>query len=145
MFFRVARPSILPTTEWFFVHGGDATGRDAGEWDGIIVLSLAWHPHPEKRGGGNSAKRSSAQAASTQKRMLKMKLKISRWTGAARKGELKVFHCLQQRLGLRALGRGLFAAEPRPHRIQTALQFPSQAINRFQCKRQPQRFGSGLE
>jgi len=106
MFFRVARPSILPTTEWFFVHGGDATGRDAGEWDGIIVLSLAWHPHPEKRGGGNSAKRSSAQAASTQKRMLKMKLKISRWTGAARKGELKVFHCLQQRLGLPALGRG---------------------------------------
>jgi len=50
---------------------------EAGEWDGIIVLSPAWHPHSEKRGGGNSAKRSSPQAASTQKRMLKMKLKIS--------------------------------------------------------------------
>jgi hypothetical protein len=60
---------------------------DAGEWDGIIVLSPARHPHSEKRGGGNSAKRSSPPAASTQKRMLKMKLKTSRWTRAAGRGD----------------------------------------------------------
>ena len=74
-----------------------------------------------------------------------MKLKISRWTGAAGKGELEVFDGLKQRLGLCALGRGLFAIGPRPHRIQTVLQFPSQPINRFQGKGQLQRFGSGLE
>lgn len=77
--------------------------------------------------------------------MLKLKLKISRWNRTARKDGLEMFHRLQDRLGLRAWGRGLSAAEPDPHRSQTLFQFPSQAINRFHRKGHPQFFHRCLE
>jgi hypothetical protein len=78
---------------------------DAGKGDGIVALSPAQNSSRGKQEGGNSAKKLSPDVASTQKRTLKTKLKISRRTGAARKDPPQVFHGLKQWVGLRADGR----------------------------------------
>lgn len=80
-----------------------------------------------------------------QKRMLKLKLKIRRRTRAAGKDNLKVFHGLQQGIGVRTDRWRLLAAEPRPHRIQAAAQSAPQPIHRFQRKGQPHLFDGSLE
>ncbi len=101
----------------------------SGERDGIVVLSPAKKTPWGKPGGGNSAQTSSAAATSTQKRVLEMKLKISRWTRAARKNLLEMFHRLQQRIGVRAGGWLLFTTKLRAQRIQSLTQSPFHAID----------------
>jgi hypothetical protein len=119
--------------------------RDAGEWDGIILLSPAWNRHQKKCGGGNLAKESSPEAASTQKRMLKMKLKSSRWTRTARKHSLEMFHGLQQGIGMPTDRWLLLAAKPGAKVVKPLAQFAPQPIECFQGKGQPQLFDRSLE
>lgn len=132
----------------FIIHGGDTAGARGQSG---MVLSCCRQPGSRTRKNTAVAMRPKRQPrwpfarTSAQERVLKMQLKIHRRTRAARKDRLEMFHRLQQRLNLRALGRGASAAEPGPHRIQTPFQFPLQAIKRFQCKGQPHCFGSGLE
>ena len=109
------------------------------------MLSLARNPRREKRGGGNAAKKRSPEAASTQERTLKMKLKIRRRTLAARKNGLKMFGGLEQRVGVSTAGWRLLAAESYAKAVQPLAQFAPQPTDRFQRKGQPQTFGGGLE
>jgi hypothetical protein len=123
--------------------------REAGDGDGIIVLSPARNPRAKKTGDGNSAKIRSKggrpQGPSTQKRLLKMPLKIRRGTGAARKDGLEMGHRLQQGIALPADRRCLLATQPCSQRIESAAQTAPQAIQRFQREGQPQCFGRGLD
>lgn len=98
--FQVARPGIGPATEWFFIHSGDATGRTRS---GGMVLSCC--RQRGTRAGKNAAaaiwqKSSPPEAASTQERLLKMKLKIHRRTLTARKDLLEMLNGLQERFGV---------------------------------------------
>jgi hypothetical protein len=146
MFFT-SSPGVLPRGV-VFIHGGDTAGERGQSG---MVLSCC---RPRGTGIGkkstaairkNQRSRWPSARTSAQERVLKMQLKIHRRTLTAKEDGLEMFHRLQQRLGLRALGRGLSAAEPGSHRIQASLQFPLQAIKRFQCKRQPHCFGSGFQ
>lgn len=81
----------------------------------------------------------------SQKRMLKMQLKLSRRTPAVWKDGLEMFHRLKERIGVRADGWFLFATKLRSQQVQTALQTAPQTINRFQGKRQPRFFSRRLD
>jgi len=88
---------------------------------------------------------SSTETASPQKRLLKMKLKIDRWTRTARKHSLEMFHGLQQGIGMPTDRRLLLAAKPRAKRVKPLAQFAPQPIEGFQGKGQPQLFDRSLE
>jgi hypothetical protein len=81
----------------------------------------------------------------SQKRTLKMELKIGGRTGAARKNRSQMFQGLQQGIGLHIDRRRLFAAEPGAKTIQLLTQFAPQLIDRFQRKRQPHFFSGSFE
>jgi hypothetical protein len=59
----------------------------------------------------------------SQKRMLKMQLKVRRWTLALWEYRLEVSHGLEQRLGVCGLRRLLPVAQPSAQTVQTASQF----------------------
>lgn len=88
---------------------------------------------------------SSTETASPQKRLLKMKLKIDRWTRTARKHSLEMFHGLQQGIGMPTDRRLLLAAKPGAKWVQPLAQFAPQPIERFQGEGQPQLFNRRLE
>ncbi len=117
----------------------------AREGDGIIVLSLVRKLVLEKPRRLNLEKNERRPARSTQKGTLKMPLKLRGWTRALGEDGLKMLHRLEQRIGVRAGRRFLFAAKPTPQRVQMASQSLLQPIHGFQGKRQPQRFGGGFQ
>lgn len=110
-----------------------------------MVLSPAEKPPPEKGGDGNAAKKPFPPSASTQERMLKTKLKISRWTRTASKGGLEMLHGLPQRIRVCARRWREFAAQPCAQRVQPALELAPQAIPCFQGERPRELFHRSLE
>lgn len=74
-----------------------------------------------------------------------MELKIGWRTGPARKNHPQVFHGLQQRFGLPADRRGLFAAQSGAKTIQLPMQLTPEPIDCFQGERQLHFFGRGFE
>jgi hypothetical protein len=121
----------------------------AADWgDGIIVLSrerkLSWKkpavvirqkPKPQWRPHGTS----------TEERLLKTKLKISRGTGTIGKDGLEMLEGLPQGIGVLAGRRGLFPTKPGAQHFQPPVQSAPQPVDRFQGKGHPQFFRRRLE
>jgi hypothetical protein len=124
--FGLPAPAFLPGAE-FFVHGGDATRWNRG--GGMVLSCCRWHgPGGGKKAAAAIRPKTSPAAASAQKRMLKLKLKISRWTRTARKDGLKMFHRLQQGIGLPTDRWLLLAAKPGAKVVKPLAQFTPQPI-----------------
>ena len=139
---------VGPAGRMVLIHAGDATG---GTSAGRMGLSCC-RP-PEKTVGKKPAvvirpkpgwRRPSART-STQKGLLKTKLKISRWTGAAGQDGLEMIEGLAQGIGVHTGRRGCFPIKPgAPHRHPPTQSAP-QPVDRFQRKGQPQLFRRRLE
>ncbi len=74
-----------------------------------------------------------------------MQLKISRWRLAVWKGDLKMFHGLQQGIGLPTDRWLLLAAKPRAKGVKPLARFAPQPIEGLQGEGQPQLFDRSLE
>jgi hypothetical protein len=74
-----------------------------------------------------------------------MQLKLRRRTGTAGKHALEVRERLEQRIGMRALGRRLLPAKPGPQPVQATSQLSIQLIEALQGKGQPRFFRCRFE
>jgi hypothetical protein len=81
----------------------------------------------------------------SQKRTLKMHLKLRWGTRGVRKQAFQMREGLQQRIGVRAPGRLLLTAEASSQSVQTAPQFSAQLIEGLQRKGQAQLLRRGFE
>lgn len=96
-------------------------------------------------GEGAAQRRGSPLKISTQERLLESELKLAHWTEGVHEEPLQMFDRLQQRIGLRTLGRRPASAQGRAHLIQALAQPVQQMINRLQSQRLTQRRDHGLD
>jgi hypothetical protein len=113
--------------------------------DCIIVLLPTRNRQPEKSGGRNSAKLTPVCGGLSQKWLLKMELEGQRRTLRAWENHLKMFHRLQQRIGLQTEWSHLLAAQPGANRVQLPAQVAPQPVECLQCERRSQRLHRSLE
>src|SRR5579859_1044257 len=76
----------------------------------------------------------------SEERTLKMQLKLCWRTRTGWKGAFEMSDCLEQRIGVQALGWLLFPAKPSPEPVQRAAQFLAQPVECLQGERQAQLF-----
>ena len=127
------------------VHAGDATG---GRQETVMGLSCCRRPAKFHRQNPDVIIRQKSEAALavlSQKRTLKMQLKVRWRTDALWKDSPQMFHGLKYRFSMCADRRRLFPAESRSHRSQAPPQSATQAIDRFQRERQPKFFSRGFD
>jgi len=108
------------------------------------VVARSQNP-PGRRVTWQSGQKKFPAVASTQKRPLKMPLKIRRGTITGGKHPAQMFHGLQQGIGVRAGGGWLLPAKPGADLIQPVPQVAAPPAHRFQRKGQSQLFRRRLE
>jgi hypothetical protein len=113
--------------------------------NGIVVLSPVWNGWPENPAVVIRGKNRRWQPRLTQKRTLKMKLKLRRGTLAPWENHSEMSEGLVQRISVRDGGWPAPARQLRPQPVQLPPQSPAQPIHRFQGKGQPQFFRRRLE
>ncbi len=145
MFFKLPVPAFARQRNGFsFTPATLPDGLQGG--GGYYRVVAGAQPVPGKtRWRQCGQKKSWLRATSTQKRLLKLKLIIRRWTRTTGKDELKMFHRLQQGIRVRTDRWRLLAAELRAKNVQPLPQPASQPVKRFQREGQPQGFDRSLD
>ncbi len=134
---------VGPAGRMVFIHAGDATGGAAAGRRGLSCCRLPGNPVGKKRAmviRPKLKRRGPPARTSTQKGLLKTKLKISRRTGAAGQDSLEMLERLAHGIAVRAGRRGMFPIKPGAPHLHPPMPSAPQPVERFQRKGQPQLF-----